>query len=68
MKKVICKSGVTGWQAKLHKIYSSLDEFTRYCELYSIHTRIGFHSINNAWMRNPTIQGSVIPSDLRRVK
>ena len=68
MKKVICKSGIVGWQAKLHKIYNSLEEFKQYCEIYSIHKRIGFSSIKIAWAKNPTIQGSVNPNDLMRVK
>jgi hypothetical protein len=68
MKSVKCKSGVRGWQAKLHEVYDSLEEFRSYCETRGIHTRLGFKSIVRCWKANPTVQGSVIPSDLHRVK
>ena len=66
MKKVICKSGLTGWQDKLQKVYSSLEEFESYCENYGIHSRLGFETPLEAWDANPTIQGSTDPSDLRK--
>ena len=65
MKKVICKSGLTGWQDKLQKVYSSLEEFEDYCD-YGIHSRLGFETPLEAWDANPTIQGSTDPSDLRK--
>ena len=68
MRQVKCKSGIRGWQGKLQKVYDSFEEFVIYCELYSIHKRIGFRSMKNAWDKNPIIQGSTDPSDLRRVK
>ena len=67
-KTVICKSGVTGWQTKLQRNYESFEEFAGYCETFNIHKRLGYKTPANAWKRNPTIQGSVIPSDLRKVK
>ncbi len=68
MKRVRCKSGITGWQDKLHSVYSSFDDFEGYAETYGLHTRLGFRSPTEAWIANPTVQGSVIPSDYRRVK
>jgi hypothetical protein len=68
MKRIKTKSGVVGWQAKLRKVYASLDEFKAYCEIYAINHRIGYKTPEGAWRANPTIQGSVNPSDLRRVR
>lgn len=64
MKQVKCKSGLTGWQEKLQKVYNnSFDEFVGFCQIYNIHKRLGFPSMKSAWKSNPTIQGSVEPSD-----
>lgn len=67
IKTVICKSGSTGWQTKLQRNYTNFEEFESYCELYNIHERLGYKTPANAWKRNPTIQGSVNPNDLRRI-
>lgn len=67
MKTVKCESGVKGWQSRLQKNYNSLEEFVSYCEIYGIHTRLGFDTPEEAWDENPIIQGSVIPSDLKLV-
>ena len=67
MKTVKCNSGLTGSQELLQKRYNSLDEFTNYCELYNIHERLGYASIEGCWASNPTIQYSTDPSDLMRV-
>ena len=64
MKQVKCKSGLTGWQNKLQKEYSSLSEFKDYCRIFNIHRRLGFKTVKAAWECNPTIRGSVAPSDL----
>jgi len=64
MKKVKCKSGIIGFQCKLKKNYSSFEEFESYNETYGIAKRLGFESAEAAWKANPTMQGSVIPSDL----
>lgn len=68
MKRIKTNSGVTGWQAKLQKAYSSFEEFAAYCETYGINKRLGFKSVKACWDKNPTIAGSVIPGGLRRVK
>lgn len=67
MKRVKCKSGLVGWQNKLQKNYSSLEEFAYYSEQYGIHKRLGFASSEEAWNANPIIKGSIIPSDLEVV-
>lgn len=68
MKQVRCKSGLKGWQAKLRKNYSSLEEFKRWDENYGISSRLGFETSEEAWEANPLIRGSVDPEDLEIVK
>lgn len=68
MKKVICKSGITGWQSKIHKVYDSFDEFNFYDDVYNIARRLGYSSAERAWKKNPVIQGSVNADDLCKVK
>lgn len=63
MKRVTCKSGITGWQSKLQKIYETKEEFFSYCENYGNHARLGFKTPDDAWDKNPLIQGSVVSSD-----
>jgi hypothetical protein len=65
MKRAVkCKSGVTGWQARLQSNYHrSFKTFERYCEMYGLHSRLGFKSARRAWNANPIIQGSVVPDD-----
>lgn len=66
---VICRSGQKGWQAKLQDNYNgNFAAFENYCNVYGIHTRLGFKSVKGAWRVNPMIQGSTNPSDLRRIK
>ncbi len=65
---VICKSGLSGWRDKLHNVYANLDEFSDYCRYYNIHKRLGYLSVRACWKDNPTVKGSVLPSDLERVK
>ena len=64
---VKCKSGLTGWQGKLHEVYHNLEDFRGYCNIYNIQLRLGFMTVEGCWKSNPTVQGSVNPSDLRRV-
>lgn len=68
IKQVKCDSGLTGWQTSLRENYDNdFDSFEAYSETYGIAERLGFDSAQEAWDANPTIQGSVIPSDLRVV-
>lgn len=66
MKHVKCKSGMHGWSYRLQENYSSYREFSGYCRMYAIHTRIGYSSMKQAWKDNPIMRGSVLPSDLQR--
>lgn len=67
MKQVRCKSGLTGWQGKLQENYSSFEEFEAYSETYGLAARLGYDDAQEAWDANPIIQGSVNPSDFRKV-
>ena len=68
MKKVKCKSGLTGWQCRLRKNYNNFEQFEYYSEMWGIAKRLGFNSHEKAWNKNPTIRASVEPSDLEVVK
>jgi len=68
MKRVICKSGIRGYRCRLRRNYSSFEEFQIYAETYSLHSRLGFTPARSAWTANPMIEGSVVPSDYRRVR
>jgi hypothetical protein len=67
-KEVICDSGKKGWQDKLQNIYSSLEELISYNEIYGICKRLGYEDPAKCWEDNPTIQGSIDPSDLKKVE
>lgn len=64
IKTVTCKSGIKGWQTTLQNNYGTFEEFSSYSELFNIAERLGFSSAEEAWAKNPLIQGSVNPSDL----
>ncbi len=68
MKKIITKSGVVGWQEKLHKVYSSFEEFEVYSNVYGISKRLGYKNAKTCWKANPLIEGSVYPCDLSKSK
>ena len=68
MKQVKCKSGLRGWQGRLHEVYTDIEDFDYWCALRGIHTRLGFRSVKGCWKANPLVRGSVNPSDLQRVK
>jgi hypothetical protein len=68
MEIVICKSGSTGWRARIQESYSDLEDLTAYNEIYGVCERLGFNSPEEAWEANPLIEGSVIPSDFRVVE
>lgn len=67
MKRVTCKSGLKGWQAKVREVYSSLDELKEYTATCGIACRLGYDGSYALWMDNPTIRGSVDPDDLEIV-
>ena len=66
-KRVKCKSGLTGWQGKLRSQYACFAEFEGYSDTWGLAGRLGFKSAKAAWRANPTVRGSVEPSDYRRV-
>lgn len=68
MKRVICRSGIEGWQCDLRENYSSFDEFEDYCGIYYIHMLLGYKTPEDAWGDNPTVRGSTNPSDFEKVK
>ncbi len=67
-KTVKCKSGLMGWQNKLRGEYSSFTAFKVWSEMWGLHSRLGYKTAKSAWRWNPTVQGSVIPTDYRRVR
>ena len=68
MTTVICKSGIRGWEAKLQKVYIDFNEFEIWNATYHIAKRLGYKSARSAWESNPTVRGSIDPSDLERGK
>ena len=67
-QRVKCRSGLTGYQCRLHENYADFDEFAHYAETYGLHTRLGYRTPKAAWEANPMIQGSVNPNDFRKVR
>ena len=64
---VICKSGLRGWRCRLQENYADEADFAAYAETYGLHTRLGYKTIHGAWRANPIVEGSVEPSDFRKV-
>jgi hypothetical protein len=64
---IICNSGLRGWRCRLRENYANEAEFAAYAETYCLHTRLGFKTIQGAWLANPIVEGSVEPSDFRKV-
>lgn len=68
MKRIITKSGISGWQDRLQNIYSDFEEFECYSRVYNLANRLGYKSIKRCWNHNPLIEGSINPLDFRRSK
>lgn len=72
--RVRCKSGVMGWRTRLRNIYAvtgvnaGFDEWLSYSAAYELSNRLGYKHARAAWNANPVIEGSVNPSDFRKVK
>lgn len=66
MKRVICKSGVVGWQCKLQENYLNFEEFAMWSDIYGIATKLGYKTSKAAWRFNPLIRGSINPKDLQK--
>jgi hypothetical protein len=67
MTKIICISGLTGWQDHIQNVYDNFEEFEGYCKIYNIHERLGYDGIKECWNDNPIAEGSVNPSDYRKI-
>lgn len=67
MKRVKCKSGLEGWQCRLRENYVDFEEFESNANLRGLHVRLGYVTPQEAWDDNPIVQGSVNPSDYRKV-
>ncbi len=65
MKNTICKSGATGWKARVQENYTDRADFDAWDEIYSIAERLGYDTGAQLWEANPMIEGSGEPSDLR---
>ena len=66
-ERVVCDSGIEGWKDKLQNIYDSMEEFVSYDQIYNLCKRLGYEDPEKCWEDNPTIQGSINPSDLKRI-
>lgn len=67
-KQIRCPgSGLVGWQGKLQDQYKTADELVSFSHTYGLHTRLDYQTPEEAWEDNPTIQGSIEPSDFRKV-
>lgn len=53
-------------KGKLRKNYSSFEDFQSYSEIYNLHIRLGYDTIEDAWNDNPRIQWSTDPSDFKK--
>ena len=65
--KVICKSGIQGWRARLRVVYNDFEDYYIMSKVYNIHKRLGYKTTRSAWNANPIVEGSVNPSDFRKV-
>lgn len=66
-KQAQLPSGRTGWRGRLHEVYSSLDEWEAYSEMYGLAERFGYANPHDAWEDNPLLEGSTNPDDSRKV-
>ena len=66
-RNVVCASGLKGWQGRLREPYLDFEEFVLNDEAYGLAARLGYPSATAAWEANPVVQGSVEPSDYRKV-
>lgn len=61
------KSGIIGWRTRLQNNYSEHHEWYSAAQTYGLHKRLGYATPTQAWRENPVIEGSVVPSDFRKV-
>lgn len=55
------------WTNKLQDDYVNFDEFKAYSDIYNLAGRLGFATVEEAWKKNPLIQGSTDPRDFKIV-
>jgi hypothetical protein len=71
MKRVRCQSGIYGYQCRLRESYTDFEQWRNYSRVFGLAERLGYEigndGIEDAWNENPIIQGSVIPSDFKRI-
>jgi len=67
MKRVKLKSGLTGWQARLHENYEDFQDFFTYNQTYGLAKRLGYRNAVEVWNANPLICGGINPSDFSLV-
>jgi hypothetical protein len=65
--RIRCKSGLMGYRCRLRSNYDSFQQFQAYAEMYGLHNRLGYRTIKGAWKANPMVEGSIEPSDFRKV-
>jgi hypothetical protein len=68
MKSVKCKSGLTGWRGNLHEVYTDFNDWKLWAESHGLHKKLGYKTPEATWDDNPMVEGSVQPSDYRKVK
>ena len=66
IKRVKCRSGLTGWQCRLRNNYKSYEEWEANADLWGLHIKLGYKTPQNAWRFNPIVQGSVIQRIIAR--
>ncbi len=67
MKRIKLKSGLTGWQARLHENYEDFQDFFTYDQTYGLAKRLGYKNAVEVWNANPLICGGINPSDFSLV-
>jgi len=65
--ETVCQSGLTGWRQRVQGLFDAFETFEACCESYNNHARLGYKTPRECWDANPVIEGSVIPSDYRKV-
>jgi hypothetical protein len=67
--QVRCRSGLMGWRARLRNNYpGGFTDWLYFADMWGLEQRLGFKTAQAAWRANPVVEGSVNPSDFRKVK
>ena len=66
--RVRCKSGLMGWRTRLRNNYENFDEWEGNSDMWGLSMRLGYSNPLRAWNANPIIEGSINPSDFRKVR